>query len=130
MFNQIMVVDDEEGFLRLISHILRGSGFLVVPASDATEALDVLEFMTPDLLLLDYMMPGMDGIALCRMIRARSKTAQTPIIMLTARTDSESATEALAAGANAYLTKPILPPDLVAAIRAALHAKEEEANPR
>jgi DNA-binding response OmpR family regulator len=130
MFNQIMVVDDEEGFLRLISHILHGSGFLVVTASDATEALDVLDFVTPDLLILDRMMPGMDGIALCRMIRARSKTTQTPIIMLTARTDSESATEALAAGANAYLTKPILPPDLVAAIRAALHAKEEEANPR
>jgi DNA-binding response OmpR family regulator len=114
---RVMVVDDESGALTLIRIMLERNGFTVQGAKDALAALNLLETSTPDLFVLDVMMPGMDGIELCRRIRARPQTAHTPIIILSARGDRESVAEGLAVGADDYLVKPILHHDLASKAR-------------
>ena len=86
----ILVVDDEIGALTLIGIMLERGGFSVLKAKDAKSALNVLDQNTPDLIILDVMMPGMDGIELCRVIRERQDTGGTPVLILSARGDAES----------------------------------------
>ncbi len=105
MTKQIMVVDDEANMLALIDIILKRRGFSVLKASHAQAALEMLTSETPDLFILDVMMPGMDGIELCRQIRSRPDTANTPVIMLSANTDPTTIERGLNAGANEYLPK-------------------------
>ena len=124
MTKQIMVVDDEVGALTLIGIMLERGGFSVVKAKDAYAALEAVESNTPDLFILDVMMPRMDGIELCKEIRARADTAKTPIIILSARGDTESIEEGFEAGADDYLSKPILHHDLVTKVRDMLDYKE------
>ena len=118
---RILVVDDEIGALTLIGIMLDRGGFEVLKARDANQALTVLEKDTPDLLILDVMMPGIDGIELCRMIRGRGATAETPVLILSARGDAESVMRGMDAGATDYLPKPILHHDLVAKVRQMLN---------
>jgi DNA-binding response OmpR family regulator len=113
----ILVVDDEIGALTLIGIMLERGGFSVLKAKDANAALAELEKGTPDLIILDVMMPGMDGIELCRVIRGRSQTTDTPVLILSARGDAESVMRGMDAGANDYLPKPILHHDLVDKVR-------------
>ncbi|NDJ51729.1 MAG: response regulator [Chloroflexi bacterium] len=117
MTQQILVVDDEVGALTLIGIMLERGGFAVSKARDAYAALDELTATNPDLIILDVMMPGMNGIELCRKLRADKKTANTPILILSARGDPESVEEGLNAGANDYLSKPILHHDLLTKIK-------------
>lgn len=114
---RILVVDDEIGALTLIGIMLERGGFEVLKAKNADAALGVLDAETPDLIILDVMMPGMDGIELCRTIRARAKTQATPVLILSARGDAESVMRGMDAGASDYLPKPILHHDLVAKVR-------------
>ncbi len=114
---RILVVDDEIGALTLIGIMLDRGGFEVLKARDATQALAILDKETPDLLILDVMMPGVDGIELCQMIRKRPDTQSTPVLILSARGDAESVMRGMDAGANDYLPKPILHHDLVAKVR-------------
>ena len=114
---RILVVDDEIGALTLIGIMLERGGFEVLKAKNADAALGVLDAETPDLIILDVMMPGMDGIELCRTIRARAKTRATPVLILSARGDAESVMRGMDAGASDYLPKPILHHDLVAKVR-------------
>ncbi len=120
MKRNILVVDDEIGALTLIGIMLERGGFGVLKARDADSALSVLETEVPDLIILDVMMPGMDGIELCQVIRKRDYTRRTPVLMLSARGDSESIFRGMAAGANDYLQKPILHHDLVSKVRTML----------
>jgi DNA-binding response OmpR family regulator len=113
----ILVVDDEIGALTLIGIMLERGGFSVLKAKDANAALAELEKATPNLIILDVMMPGMDGIELCRVIRNRTETADTPVLILSARGDAESVMRGMDAGANDYLPKPILHHDLVDKVR-------------
>ena len=117
---QVLVVDDEVGALTLIGIMLERGGFEVLKAEDAYAALDQLEAVTPDLIILDVMMPGMNGIELCRRIRSRGETEKTPIIILSARGDPASVEAGQAAGANDYLQKPILHHDLLTKVRGTL----------
>ncbi|MBZ0296112.1 MAG: response regulator [Anaerolineae bacterium] len=117
MKKQILVVDDEIGALTLIGIMLERGGFNVLKAKDANTALAVLDQSTPDLIILDVMMPGMNGIELCRVIRERNDTHQVPVLILSARGDAESIMRGIEAGANDYLPKPILHHDLVAKVR-------------
>jgi DNA-binding response OmpR family regulator len=117
MKKHILVVDDEIGALTLIGIMLERGGFGVLKAKDAKSALSVLDQNTPDMIILDVMMPGMDGIELCRVIRDRKDTGITPILILSARGDAESIMRGIEAGANDYLPKPILHHDLVAKVR-------------
>lgn len=114
---RILVVDDEIGALTLIGIMLERGGFNVLKAKDANAALTVLDKETPDLIILDVMMPGMDGIELCRVIRERSETRAVPVLILSARGDAESVMRGMDAGANDYLPKPILHHDLVDKVR-------------
>lgn len=120
MKKHILVVDDEIGALTLIGIMLERGGFGVLKAKDAKSALTVLDQNTPDMIILDVMMPGMDGIELCKVIRERQDTGITPILILSARGDAESIMRGIEAGANDYLPKPILHHDLVAKVRSML----------
>ncbi len=117
MKKQILVVDDEIGALTLIGIMLERGGFSVLKAKDAKTALAVLDQNTPDLIILDVMMPGMNGIDLCRVVRDRQDTTRIPVLILSARGDAESIMRGIEAGANDYLPKPILHHDLVAKVR-------------
>lgn len=117
MKKRILVVDDEVGALTLIGIMLERGGFSVLKAKDANDALAVLDQNLPDLIILDVMMPGMDGIELCSVIRNRADTHATPVLILSARNDAENVMKGMEAGADDYLPKPILHHDLVAKVR-------------
>jgi DNA-binding response OmpR family regulator len=117
MKKRILVVDDEVGALTLIGIMLERGGFNVLKAKDAQDALAVLEQNLPDLIILDVMMPGMDGITLCRVIRDRHETARIPILILSAKNDADSVMRGMEAGADDYLPKPILHHDLVSKVK-------------
>lgn len=117
---RILVVDDEVGALTLIGIMLDRGGFDVIKAQNANQALLILEKETPDLLILDIMMPGMNGIELCRAIREMERFADTPILILSTRSDADSIIQGMDAGATSYLPKPILHHDLVTKVRAML----------
>ncbi|HUN09654.1 MAG TPA: response regulator [Aggregatilineales bacterium] len=127
MKKHILVVDDEIGALTLIGIMLERGGFGVLKAKDARQALSVLDQNAPDMIILDVMMPGMDGIELCKVIRGRQDVPQTPILILSARGDAESIMRGIEAGANDYLPKPILHHDLVAKVRNMLGQNTPEA---
>jgi two-component system KDP operon response regulator KdpE len=113
----IMVVDDEQAIVRLVRAKLQADGYAVISASHAEEALALLEDERPDLIVLDVMMPGMDGFEALRKIRILS---QIPVIMLTARAGDVDKMKGLQGGADDYVTKPFNPDELSARIAAVL----------
>ena len=113
----ILVVDDEARLVSLVEMYLAQSGFRVVSASNGREALSVAEDQEPDLIILDLMMPEMDGYEFMRLYRVDH---DTPIILLTARVDSDEKVAGLEAGADDYLTKPFRPRELMARVKAVL----------
>ncbi len=125
MKKNILVVDDEIGALTLIGIMLERGGFNVLKAKDADAALAILDQNTPDLIILDVMMPGTDGIELCSIIRSRPDTQHIPTLILSARGDADSVMRGMEAGANDYLPKPILHHDLVAKVRAMIAQAQE-----
>jgi len=103
----ILVVDDLPANRELMSRRLERSGFRVVCAASGPEALEVLKRGPVDLVLLDIMMPGMTGFEVLKTVRLARSPAALPVIMVTAKTDSEDVVEALSLGANDYVTKPV-----------------------
>ncbi|MGF1500328.1 MAG: phosphate regulon transcriptional regulator PhoB [Paracoccaceae bacterium] len=120
MSARILVVEDEEALSALLEYNLEKEGFEVRISADGEDALLVVEEDKPDLVLLDWMLPGLSGIEICRRIRARADTRDTPVIMLTARSDEEDRIRGLDTGADDYLTKPFSIPELTARVRALL----------
>ncbi len=119
---RILVVDDDTALAEMIGIVLRAEGFDPTFCADGSEALDAFRAAKPDLVLLDLMLPGMDGIEVCGLIRAESGT---PIIMLTARTDTSDVVKGLESGADDYVVKPFNPKELVARIRTRLRPAPE-----
>ena len=119
---QVLIVEDDWPTTQLFQMLLKRGGFEVSIAHNAQEALAMLDNGTkiPDAIILDVMLPGMLGIALCKILRERQ--IAVPILMMSASQDEESKREGLAAGANEYLTKPLLQHDLVETIRRYLTA--------
>jgi two-component system KDP operon response regulator KdpE len=113
----VMVVDDEPAIVRLVRAKLQADGYAVITASRGEEALSILEDERPDLVVLDLMMPGMDGFETLRHIRERT---QTPVIMLTARSGDADKLKGLQGGADDYVTKPFNPDELSARVGAVL----------
>jgi two-component system response regulator RegX3 len=113
----VLVVEDETSLADTIAFLLRGDGFDVAVANTGPEGLEAFRTGTPDLILLDLMLPGMNGLEVCRAIR---RTSRVPIIMVTARTGETERTVGLAAGADDYLTKPFSIAELRARISALL----------
>ena len=103
----VLVVDDEPMTRTLLQLMLAPADYEVYEAGDGFEALEKIEQHKPDIMVLDVMMPNMDGFTLCRILREREDTANTPIILLSAKTTPESIQEGLLTGANRYLTKPV-----------------------
>lgn len=113
----VLVVDDEPMARTLLRLMLVRAGFDVVEAEDGFDALDKLKDGRPDVMILDVMMPGIDGFSVCETVRAAPSTAELPIIMLSAKTDMESVNKGLRLGADKYLTKPISPEELTRQVR-------------
>ncbi len=120
MAARILVIEDEEAISALLAYNLEKEGFVVAAAADGEAALLALAETPPDLILLDWMLPGVSGIELCRRIRARGATRDTPVIMLTARGEEEDRVRGLGVGADDYVTKPFSMAELVARVRAVL----------
>ncbi|TGE40064.1 response regulator transcription factor [Desulfosporosinus fructosivorans] len=126
---KILVVDDEEPILELLRFNLEKEGYLVSVAKDGQEALQHVENDQPDLLVLDLMLPGMDGLEVCRKLRSNPKFQQIPIIMLTAKGEEFDKVLGLELGADDYMTKPFSPRELLARIKARLrrpNSQEED----
>ncbi len=121
---RILVVDDSRDNLEILSTRLRFRGYLVDTATSGEEALARVAESPPDLILLDVMMPGLDGYEVARRIRADPKLPFIPIILVTARDSTQDKVEGLDAGANDYLTKPINFPELEARVRSMLRIKD------
>ncbi len=120
----ILVVEDENALVTLLHYNLEREGFRVVSASDGEEALIVAKEETPDLILLDWMLPLMSGVEVCRRMRRMPDLGETPIIMLTARGEESDKVRGLESGADDYVTKPFSPAELIARIRAALRRSQ------
>jgi len=116
----ILVVEDEAPLLTLLRYNLEKQGFRVEEATDGQEALLRVSENKPDLVLLDWMLPSLSGIEVCRQIRRRPATRDLPVIMVTARTEDQDAVRALDIGADDYITKPFAVEALLARIRALL----------
>jgi len=123
MTEKILVVDDDPDTVKFINIMLSRLGYTVVSATSGMEALERVQVEHPDLIILDVMMPGMDGYEVSRNLRRNPKTATTPILMFTAKTTIEDKLAGYDAGVNLYLTKPIHPIDLQANIRNLLTQK-------
>jgi two-component system response regulator ResD len=117
MAQKILLIEDEDGIIHLINLYLKNEGFTVVIAKDGADGLALHAREHPDLVILDIMLPAIDGFEVCRRIRAWSKT---PILMLTARSSEEDRITGLDLGADDYLVKPFSPRELVSRVRAIL----------
>ncbi|WP_332692371.1 phosphate regulon transcriptional regulator PhoB [Devosia sp.] len=116
----ILIVEDEADLAVLLRYNLEAEGFRVATAASGDEAVERIRDGVPDLILLDWMLPGISGIELCRRWRSREETARTPIIMITARGEEEERVRGLATGADDYVVKPFSIPELLARINALL----------
>jgi two-component system phosphate regulon response regulator PhoB len=123
----VLVVEDESAIAELVAINLRHAGFEVTLAENADQAMVAVDAVLPDLVLLDWMLPGQSGVALARRWRGDARTRELPIIMLTARADETDKVSGLDAGADDYLTKPFSTQELLARIRAVLRRRIPEA---
>lgn len=121
---RILVIDDDEALSEMIGIVLRNDGFDPVFCADGAAALGIFKATQPDLVLLDLMLPGLDGIEVCRQIRSES---DLPIVMLTAKSDTSDVVRGLESGADDYVPKPFKPAELVARVRARLRPSETHA---
>jgi two-component system alkaline phosphatase synthesis response regulator PhoP len=112
--NTVLIVDDEEDILEILSYNFRKSGFRVLLAKNGTEGQDIALFEKPELVVADLWMPQMDGIRMCRYLRSQPALDRSRIIILSADSSKNRAIEAIQAGADVYLTKPIPPLQIVA----------------
>ena len=124
MGQRILVVDDDQAIAEILGIVLRAEGFEPSFCADGAQAMDAFHKTQPDLVLLDLMLPGRDGIEICRSIRLESGV---PIVMLTARSDSQDVVTGLESGADDYIVKPIKNKELIARIRARLRKLEAPA---
>lgn len=123
----IFVVEDEEDILDLVRHHLAKEGYAVSTATNGSEAVKAMLRKPPDLVLLDLMLPGMDGLEVCRCLKKDAKTADVPILMVTAKDDESDVVAGLELGADDYVTKPFRMKELLARVRAALRRQKPSA---
>jgi two-component system alkaline phosphatase synthesis response regulator PhoP len=129
MSPRILVVDDDREIVRLVRAYLEQSGFEVLTAGDGETALHILRRERPDLMLLDLMLPGRDGLSVTQVVRGDAGLAAMPIIMLAARVEDHDKIVGLELGADDYVTKPFKPGEVVARVRAVLRRAQGETSP-
>ena len=127
MKSRILVVDDDVALAEMIGIVLESEGFEVSYCADGAKAVPTFRADQPDLILLDLMLPGMDGVQICEIIRQES---DVPIIMLTAKSDTVDVVTGLEAGADDYVPKPFKPKELIARVRARLRRGDDAEMPR
>src|SRR6516162_9463635 len=123
MSQKILIIEDEEGIIHLLNLYLKDAGYDVVVAKDGADGLALHARTHPDLVILDIMLPTLDGFEVCKRIRAWSKT---PILMLTARGDEDDRIQGFDLGADDYLVKPFSPRELVSRVRAILRRVDNQ----
>jgi phosphate regulon transcriptional regulator PhoB len=121
---KILVVEDEPDIRKLVQYNLIQERFSVLEAEDGEQALKLLQRETPNLVILDLMLPGLSGMELCKLLKQRSETAKLPILMLTAKAGEADRIVGLEMGADDYLAKPFSPREMVARVRAILRRSE------
>jgi two-component system, OmpR family, phosphate regulon response regulator PhoB len=126
MTTTIMIIEDEEAISMLLHYNLESEGYAVESILRGDEAEIRLRETTPDLILLDWMLPGLSGIELCRRLRARKETMRVPIIMLTARGEEAERVRGLSTGADDYIVKPFSVPELLARVRSLLRRAQPD----
>lgn len=127
MPHKVLAVDDNIDTVLILTAVLQKAGYLVITAKDGFEAIEKTGKDLPELILLDLMMPKMNGFEVCRAVRDNPKTSHIPILMLTAKTDPFSREQGLALGANEYLTKPLNPKEILSKVRTHLSSSEPPA---
>jgi phosphate regulon transcriptional regulator PhoB len=123
----VLIVDDEPDLVELVSYNMKKEGFQVATAPDGGVALEKARKKNFDLIILDLMLPGIQGIELCRILRNDPKTERVPIIMLTAKGDEADRVRGLETGADDYMAKPFSPRELIARVKAVLRRSGEQA---
>lgn len=129
MPQKIMVVDDEPDLARLVAHHLQREGYQPISASTGTEAIEQIKRQPVSLMILDLMMPGEDGLQICKRLRSQPETASLPIIILTARDQETDKIVGLELGADDYITKPFSPRELMARVKSLLRRLERTEKP-
>ncbi len=129
MKKTILIVDDEKDIVELLAYNLEREGYKIAKAYDGHQALQYIRENKPALVILDLMLPGINGFEICRIIRKKSETENLPLIMLTAKNDSVDKITGLEIGADDYMTKPFDVRELLARVRAVLRRREAPANP-
>jgi len=124
---RVLVVEDDPDIAQLVAHYLEKSGFSVERLANGRDALASIAAHPPDVLVLDLMLPEVDGLEICRLVRGNTATAATPIIMLTARAEESDRIVGLEIGADDYLAKPFSPNELVARVRALVRRAQRSA---
>ena len=126
MKEKILIVEDEKDIVKMLEYNLKKEGFRIVSCHDGEDALDLASREGPDLILLDLMLPRVDGIEVCKELKKESKTSLIPIIMLTAKSQESDKVLGLELGADDYVTKPFSPRELIARIKAVLRRMKEK----
>jgi two-component system alkaline phosphatase synthesis response regulator PhoP len=126
MKEKILVVEDEKDIVKMLDYNLKKEGFRAISAHDGEDALDLVNREHPDLIILDLMLPGMDGLEVCKTLKKNTKTTSTPIIMLTAKSQESDKIVGLELGADDYVTKPFSPRELIARVKAVLRRIKEK----
>jgi two-component system alkaline phosphatase synthesis response regulator PhoP len=126
---RILIVEDDPDIAELVARYLDKAGFVTERAASGRDALHAISVRTPDLIVLDLMLPHVDGLEVCRVVRGNEATAAIPIIMLTARAEESERIVGLELGADDYLAKPFSPNELVARVRALLRRAQRGAAP-
>jgi two-component system phosphate regulon response regulator PhoB len=122
--NRILVVEDEDDILNLVSYNLRRNGYEVAGVTSGEEALKAVRSSQPELILLDLMLPGVDGLEVCRLLKEDPETESVSIVILTAKGEEADIVAGLEAGADDYITKPFSPRVLIARVRAVFRRRE------
>jgi two-component system phosphate regulon response regulator PhoB len=125
----ILIIDDEKDLIELVRYNLEKEGYDAIAAADGQAGLEIAQRHKLDLIVLDLMMPGMDGLEVCRRLRADGRTSRIPVIMLTAKATEADRVVGLELGADDYITKPFSPRELVARVKAILRRTTTQAEP-
>ena len=126
MKEKILIVDDEKDIVKMVDYNLKKEGYRTIACYDGEDVLDAVAKEHPDLILLDLMLPGIDGLEVCKKIKNDPKTSALPIIMLTAKSQETDKIVGLEMGADDYITKPFSPRELTARIKAVLRRTQEK----
>ena len=121
----VLIVDDEESILKLVKYNLENEGYRTATAASGESALSQAFEIKPDIIVLDLMLPGLNGLEVCRLLSKDERTSSIPVLMLTARSDDSDIIEGLEAGADDYITKPFSPKILIARLKTVLRRKHK-----